>query len=58
MTEYDVFSIYKEQEDKDRCTSIEANNGAITYRFADGTIEIWKSGWLGRLRKIKSREEQ
>ena len=57
MTEYDAFAIYEEQQRKNKISAVEANNGVITYYFKDGTIEVWKKGWLGRLRKIKSREE-
>ena len=31
MTEYDAFAIYREQEEKDKISAIEANNGLITY---------------------------
>ena len=57
MTEYDAFAIYEEQQRKNKISAIEANNGLISIYFKDGTIEVWKSGWFGRLRKIKSREE-
>ena len=57
MTEYDAFALYEEQERKNKCTAMEANNGVITYHFTDGTTEIYKKGWFGKLRKIKSREE-
>ena len=57
MTEYDVLDLYREQEEKQKCTAMEANNGVITYHFTDGTTEIYKKGWFGKLRKIKSREE-
>ena len=57
MTEYDVLDLYREQEEKEKCTAIEGNNGVITYHFTDGTTEIYKKGWFGKLRKIKSREE-
>ena len=57
MTEYDAFAIYEEQERKNKCTAMEANNGVITYHFKDGTTEIYKKGWLGKLRKVKSRSD-
>ena len=57
MTEYDAFAIYEEQERKNKISAVEANNGVITYYFKDGTREVWKKGWLGRLRKIKSRTD-
>ena len=58
MTEYDAFAIYREQEEKNKVSAVELNNGLITYYFKDGTREVWKRGWFGRLRKIKSREEE
>ena len=58
MTEYDAFAIYEEQQRKNKISAVEANNGVITYYFKDATREVWKKGWLGRLRKIKSREEE
>ena len=57
MTEYDAFALYEEQERKNKVSAMEANNGVITYHFTDGTTEIYKKGWFGKLRKIKSREE-
>jgi len=57
MTEYDAFAIYEEQERKNKCTAMESNNGVITYHFTDGTTEIYKKGWFGKLRKIKSRSD-
>ena len=61
MTEYDALAVYREQEEKEKCTAIEGNNGVITYHFADGTTEVWKKkGRLGsffpKLSKIKERE--
>jgi len=55
MTEYDAFAIYREQEEKDKISAIEANNGLITYYFKDETTEIWKRNKLGRLYKFKKR---
>ena len=55
MTEYDVFALYGEQEEQDKISAIEGNNGRITYHFKDGTTEIWKSNILGRLYKFKQR---
>ena len=57
MTEYDAFAIYEEQQRKNKISAIEANNGLISIYFKDGTIEVWKSGWFGRLRKVKSRSD-
>ena len=55
MTEYDVFALYAEQEEKNKVSAIEGNNGKITYHFKDGTIEIWKRNKLGRLYKAQKR---
>ena len=57
MTEYDAHTLYREQEEKDKVSAIEGNNGKITYHFKDGTIEIWKRNKLGRLYKFKKRGE-
>ena len=57
MTEYDAFAIYEEQQRKNKISAVEVNNGVITYYFKDGTTEVWKSGWFGRLRKIKRRSD-
>ena len=56
MTEYDAFAIYSEQEDKNKVSAMECNNGIITYHFTDGTTEQWKKNWFGKFRRIKSRE--
>ena len=58
MTEYDAHTLYREQEEKDKVSAIEGNNGKITYHFKDGTIEIWKRNRLGRLYKFKKRGEK
>ncbi len=58
MTEYDAHTLYREQEEKDKISAIEGNNGKITYHFKDGTIEIWKRNRLGRLYKFKQRGEK
>ena len=55
MTEYDALAIYREQEEKDKYTAIEGNNGVITYHFKDGTTEVWKRNKLGRLYKAQKR---
>ena len=55
MTEYDAFALYAEQEEKNKISAIEGNNGLITYHFKDGTIEIWKRNKLGRLYKAQKR---
>jgi len=58
MTEYDAHTLYREQEEKDKVSAIEGNDGKITYYFKDGTIEIWKRNKLGRLYKFKKRGEK
>ena len=57
MTEYDAFEIYREQEEKNKVSAMECNNGIITYHFTDGTTEQWKKNWLGKFRRIKSRSD-
>ena len=58
MTEYDALAIYREQEEKDKISAIEANNGVLTIYFKDGTMEVWKeSKWRNKLKKIRSRNE-
>lgn len=51
MTEYDVHELHKELFERDRITSLHANDGVLELRFADGTSEIWKrrEGLLGKL---------
>ena len=55
MTEYDAHTLYREQEEKDKGSAIEGNNGKITYHFKDGTIEIWKRNKRGRVYKFQKR---
>jgi len=55
MTEYDAHAMYAEQEEKNKISAIEANNGLITYYFKDETTEVWKRNILGRLYKVKQR---
>ena len=57
MTEYDAFALYEEQEEKNKISAIEGNNGKVTYHFKDGTTEVWKRNKLGRLYKFKKRDE-
>ena len=57
MTEYDIKKLYAEQEERDRINSLYADNGLLTIYFADGTIEVWKKNWRGKLkRKVKRNE--
>ena len=55
MTEYDAHAMYAEQEEKNKISAIEGNNGKVTYHFKDGTIEIWKRNKRGRLYKFQKR---
>ena len=58
MTQYDAFAIYREQEDKNKISAVEGNNGVLTIYFKDGTMEVWKkSRWSNKLKKIRSRNE-
>ena len=58
MTQYDAFAIYREQEDKNKISAVEGNNGVLTIYFKDGTMEVWKeSKWRKKLKKIRSRNE-
>ena len=57
MTEYDAFEMYREQEEKNKVSAMECNNGIITYHFTDGTTEQWKKNWFGKFRRIKSRTD-
>jgi len=55
MTEYDAHEMYRKQEEKNKISAIEGNNGKVTYLFKDGTTEIWKRNKLGRLYKAQKR---
>ena len=58
MTEYDALALYREQEEKDKVSAIEGNNGVLTVYFKDGTMEVWKkSRCSNKLKKIRSRNE-
>tara|TARA_R100000900_G_scaffold56848_3_gene46188 strand:- start:1862 stop:2044 length:183 start_codon:yes stop_codon:yes gene_type:complete len=57
MTEYDIHKLYAEQQERDRITALHANNGVLTVHFGDGTMEVWKKNWRGKLkRKVKRNE--
>ena len=57
MTYYDVHEMYEEQVEKNRITSLHANNGILEVRYADGTMEIFtKSKWRNKLKKIRRRQ--
>ncbi len=57
MTEYDIHKLYAEQQERDRITALHANHGVLTVHFGDGTMEVWKKNWRGKLkRKVKRNE--
>ena len=58
MTEYDINKLYKEQEERDRVTSLYADNGVLQIYFADGTMEVWKKNWRGKPKRKVKRNEQ
>jgi hypothetical protein len=58
MTEYDAFALYREQEEKNKVSALELNNGLITYFFRDGTREVWKKNIFGKLKIIKKRGDK
>lgn len=56
MTEYDAHKMYKEILEKERVTSLHANNGIIEIRYADGTSTQFKrSRWTNKFKQIKER---
>ncbi len=56
MTEYDIHKIFAEQQEKDKVTSLYADNGVLTVYYGDDTIEVWKLNWRGKLKRIKRRK--
>ena len=58
MTEYDVHKMYAEQQKRDTITALHGNNGVLTVHFENGTIEVWKRNWRGKLKRIKTRTQQ
>ena len=57
MTEYDAPQIHADEQEKNRITSLYADNGLLTIYFADATIEVWKKNWRGKLKLIKRRNQ-
>ena len=57
MTEYDAHQIHADEQEKNRITSLYADNGLLTIYFADATIEGWKKNWRGKLKLIKRRNQ-
>ena len=57
MTEYDAHKIHADEQEKNRITSLYADNGVLTIYFADDTIEVWKKNWRGKLKQIKRRNQ-
>ena len=58
MPEQDINKLYKEQEERDRVTSLYADNGVLQIYFADGTMEVWKKNWRCKLKRKVKRNEQ
>jgi len=57
MTEYDVHEMYKEQVEKNRVTSLHANDGVLEVRYADGTMEVYKKRkWFNNYKLIRRRQ--
>ncbi len=57
MTEYDVHEMYKEQVEKNRITSLHANDGVLEVRYADGTMEVYKKRkWFNNYKLIRRRQ--
>ena len=57
MTQYDAHEMYKEQVEKNKVTSLHANNGVLEVRYADGTMEIFAtSKWRKKLKLIRRRQ--
>ena len=57
MTEYDAHEMYKEQVEKNKVTSLHANNGVLEVRYADGTMEIFAtSKSRNKLKLIRRRQ--
>ena len=57
MTEYDIHKIFADQQEKDKVTSLYADNGVLTVYYGDATMEVWKLNWRGKLKKIKRRKD-
>jgi len=56
MTQYDVFPAYKKRIDGDRVTSVYVDNGELTTRFADGTMEIETKQSNGKWKVTRTRQ--
>ena len=50
--------MYAEQQKRDTITALHGNNGVLTVHFENGTIEVWKRNWRGKLKRIKKRTQQ
>lgn len=55
MTEYNPHLLLEHELEKNRVTSLHAHNGTLEVRYADKTIEIFKSNWRGKLKVFKER---
>ena len=50
-----VHKMLESEQLKSRVTSLHAHNGTLEVRYADKTIEIFKSNWRGKLKVFKER---
>ena len=55
MTEFDVYKLLEQEENKNRVTSLHAHNGTLEVRYADRTTEVLKYNWRGKLKVFKER---
>ena len=55
MTEYNPHLLLETEQLKNKVTSLHAHNGTLEVRYADKTIEIFKSNWRGKLKVFKDR---
>ena len=56
MTQYDVFPAYRKMIDGNKVTSIYVDNGELTTRFADGTMEIETKQSNGKWKVTRKRK--
>jgi hypothetical protein len=56
MTQYDVFPAYRKIIDGNKVTSIYVDNGELTTRFADGTMEIETKQSNGKWKVTRKRQ--
>ena len=56
MTQYDVFPAYRKIIDGNKVTSIYVDNGELTTRYADGTMEIETKQSNGKWKVTRKRQ--